>query len=301
MSSRAVGVVVTDAYRPSDDDNDTGPLIEALRGLGVSAEPLVWHRTDPGAAAQFDLLVIRSPWDYPQRPEEFRRWLAGVSERTAVLNPPELIEWNLDKLYLQQLEDRGIGIVPTAWVRDENALTQALKERDGEWVVLKPSLSAGAQDTELLRSGSPAAAALGRRILAAGRTVMVQPEIPELSEGREKALYFIDGEHTHTISKGALLARGGGFRGGMYREDPRPVSAAEEEVAFGRRVMDAVTDATGLPMPLYGRVDVVSSAAWGTVLLEAELFEPALNLHRVPQAATTLAQATATRVFSITA
>ncbi|WP_258934446.1 hypothetical protein [Nesterenkonia pannonica] len=69
-------------------------------------------------------------------------------------------------------------------------------------MVIKPSLSAGAVDTELLRADSLEAKALGARILGAGRTVMIQPEIPELSEGLEKAVYFIDGKHTHTIAKG---------------------------------------------------------------------------------------------------
>lgn len=299
VESRRVGVVVTDTYRPSDHDNDTGPFIEALCRLGVPAEPIVWHHTEPQRAQRFSLLVIRSPWDYPQRPEEFRRWLSGVSRRVTVLNPPELVEWNLDKLYLRRLEDHGIHTVPTTWVHDRTALKAALDSHEGGWVVLKPSLSAGAQDTDLLRADSLDAVELGDRILSLNRTVMVQPEIAELSEGREKALYFIDGEHTHTIAKGALLARGGGFRGGQYREDPQPMWASEEEAAFGGRVMEAVTAETGLPMPLYARVDLVSSDAVGVMLLEAELFEPALNLHRVPGAAETLARATAARLEAL--
>lgn len=296
MSTLGVGIVVTDAYRPSDVDHDTAPFIAALHRLGVTAEPIVWHRTDPQQVAHFDLLVIRSPWDYPLRPKDFRRWLSEASRRTTVLNPPELIEWNLDKVYLRRLDAQGIRTVPTAWAQDEGELTAALEKHEGSWVVLKPSLSAGAQNTGLLRSDSPEAINLGRRILAMDRTVMIQPELLELSEGREKALYFIDGEHTHTIAKGALLARGGGFRGGMYHEDPQPVSASGEEAVFGHRVMKAVTVETGLPLPLYGRVDLVSTYHEGPVLLEAELFEPALNLHRVPSAADKLARAAVARL-----
>ncbi len=115
----------------------------------------------------------------------------------------------------------------------------------------------------------------------------------------EKALYFIDGVHTHTIAKGALLARGGGFRGGQYLEDPQPVEAAAEEISFGADVIRAVEEATGSGVPLYGRIDIVTSADYGTVLLEAELFEPALNLHRAPEAAEVLAEAIGRRLAQL--
>ncbi|GAB3848911.1 ATP-grasp domain-containing protein [Nesterenkonia populi] len=297
MSVVQVGIVVTDRYRPDDEDNDTGPLIRALEERGVSAEPVVWHRwpADAEDAARFGLLVLRSPWDYPQREQEFRRWLQQAQEHVTVLNPPGLVTWNLDKLYLRELEERGIALVPTEWVTDASELDAALARRGSDWAVVKPSVSAGAEDTELLRADSPAAKSLGERILGLGRTVMIQPEIPELSEGMEKALYFIDGSHTHTVAKGALLARGGGFRGGQYLENPQPVTASEEETAFGAEVMRAVETATGGEAPLYGRVDMVSSAEHGIVLLEVELFEPALNLHRVPDAARSLAEAIADR------
>lgn len=289
-----VGVVVTDTYRPSDDDHDTGPLIEALSARNILAEPVVWHRWPAeDDSRQFDLLVLRSPWDYAEREPEFRSWLHAAASRTQVLNAPELVEWNLDKVYLQQLQQRGVAVVPTEWVHTSEELTQALAPHGGDWVVIKPSVSAGALDTELLQADSERALTLGRKILEEGRTVMVQPEIPELSEGREKALYFIGGEHTHTIAKGALLERGGGFLGGHYQENPQVQRASAEEIAFGDRVIRACAAAAGTEIPLYGRIDIVTSAEHGTVLLEAELFEPALNLHRAPHAADALAGAIA--------
>ncbi|WP_258934448.1 hypothetical protein [Nesterenkonia pannonica] len=63
MSEAKVGIVVTDQYRPGDEDKDTGPLIAALGERGVAAEPVVWHQwpMGPELAAAFDLLVLRSP------------------------------------------------------------------------------------------------------------------------------------------------------------------------------------------------------------------------------------------------
>lgn len=285
---RRVGIVVTDDYSKAPD-RDTDPLIAELQRLGVAAEPVIWHRWEP--APEYDLLVIRTPWDYSLRAAEFLGWLDRAQAQVRVLNSPELIRWNLDKVYLRELEAQGLAGVPTQWADDGSGLRRGLARHGPEWAVIKPTISAGAFDTGLLRADSAAAIALGERILARGLTVMIQPEIPELSEGREKALYFIDGHHTHTISKGALLARGGGLRGGSYLEDPRLVEASVAEVGFGERTLAAAARVTGTEMPLYGRIDLVQTAEHGTVLLEAELFEPALNLHRAPWAAGDLARA----------
>lgn len=285
-----VGIVVTDHYAPGDEDNDTGPLTLALEARGVEVRRVVWHRSSVGRG-DVDLLVLRSPWDYPGRVQEFRDWLREAGDRVPVLNPPALVEWNLDKTYLREIEVRGVPIVPTTWVESSASLASALSAHGDDWVVIKPTVSAGAVDTGLVRAGSSEASDLGGRILGRGLSVMVQPEIPELSEGGEKALYYVDGAYTHAIAKGALLARGGGFAGGVYQEHPRSIPATDDEIAFGASVLQAVVAATGAAMPLYARIDLVASAAHGIVLLEAELFEPALNLHVVPEVADVLAEA----------
>jgi len=290
---RRVGIVVTDDYSEAPD-RDTDPLIAELQLLGIAAEPVIWHEWSP--RAEYDLLVIRTPWNYSSRTSEFLTWLHDAQALIPVLNSPELIRWNLDKVYMRELQAEGIAIVPTQWVKDDDALHHALTSHRDQWVVIKPTISAGAFDTGLLRADSAAAFALGQRILARGLTVMIQPEIPELSEGREKALYFIDGHHTHTISKGALLARGGGLRGGSYQEDPQLVEASAAEVHFGESVLAASARLTETAMPLYGRIDLVDSAEFGTVLLEAELFEPALNLHLAAAAAQALAESIESRL-----
>lgn len=291
-----VGIVVTDSYPEQDPDQDTGPLLAALHARGVRAQAVVWHDGTVDWAS-FALLLLRSPWDYPERLAELDAWLAAAGAATTVLNDPALVRWNLDKRYLDQLAGLGVAVVPTTYgsamaqVRDDLAAAGP----DAR-VVLKPTVSAGARDTGLFRADDPAALTLAASILAAGGEVMVQPEVPELSAGHEKAVYVIGGRVTHAIAKGALLADGGGLRGGVYVENPVrvPVSAAEER--FAAQVLAAVGQATGLAAPLYARVDLVDSAAFGLVLLEAELFEPALNLHVAPEVADVVAEAVVARL-----
>lgn len=290
-----VGIVVTDGYPIEDPDHDTPLLVAALRERGADASPVVWHDAAVDWAA-FDLLVLRSPWDYPERMPELTAWLAHVERVTTLLNPPSLVRWNLDKRYLAALAAEGVAIVPTAYCDDAEAAGVALAARGEAHVVVKPAVSAGARDTGLFRADDPAALALAGRIIAGGSVVMVQPEIPELSAGLEKALYLVDGELTHAIAKGALLAPGGGLLGGVYQENPQPVPTTDDEAAFARQTLSAVQTVTGCDVPLYARIDLVDSAEHGLVLLEAELFEPALNLHVAPHVTAVVADAVARRL-----
>jgi len=290
-SSQRIGIVVTDSYPAEDPDHDTPLLIPALRDRGVDAVPVVWHGDDDPAA--FDLLVIRSPWDYPERADDFAAWLERASAATRVLNPPAVVRWNLDKHYLCDLADAGIRVVPTDYVRSADEARRALIAHGTGRVVVKPAVSAGARDTGLFDAADAAALALAERIVAAGGVAMIQPEVPELSAGAEKALYAIDGHFTHAIAKGALLAHGGGLIGGVYVEHPEPVEASAAERAFADDVLRAVAAVTGHDMPLYARIDTVESAAHGLVVLEVELVEPALNLHVAPHVVDVVADAIA--------
>ena len=289
-SSRAprIGIVVTDVYAAEDPDYDTPLLLPALAARGADPTAVVWHdaTVDP---ASFDLLVIRSPWDYPERPAEFAAWLDRAERATRVVNSPATVRWNLDKTYLRDLESAGIRVVPTTYATTADAAGAAIDAH--ERVVVKPAVSAGARDTGLFDASDAAAVALATRIVARGDVAMIQPEIEELSEGHEKALYVIGGDLTHAISKGAILAPGGGFRGGVYRENPVPVEATPAERAFAADVLRAVRRATGGEAPLYARVDTVDSARYGLCLLEVELVEPALNLHVAPHVTGILADA----------
>ena len=299
-----IGLVITDPERfpAAHTMLDVTPLLAALRERGAEARAVDWADEEVDWAG-FDLVVLRSPWDYSERPAQFDAWLESAGALTRILNEPALVRWNMDKRYLTALADAGIPGVPTSWHDEEASLADALQEAarraagsdaadpSATHVVRKPAVGAGARLAGLLRPDDPAAHALGRQILAERGTVMLQPEIPELSAGHEKALYLIDGHFTHAIAKGALLARGGGLRGGTYRESPQQVEASAAEREFAERVLAATATTTGLEMPLYARIDLVDTAAHGMLLLEAELFEPLFNLQLAPEVTGVFAEA----------
>lgn len=284
-----IGIVVTDLYAGDDPDRDTPLLLPALAERGADARAVVWH-SDTADLGDLDLLVIRSPWDYPERFAELSAWLDRAERSTRVVNDPALMRWNLDKRYLSQLEADGIPIVPTVFCESVDEADRAIGAHAPGRVVVKPTVSAGARDTGLFDADDARARELAGRILARGGVAIVQPEIVELSRGAEKAVYAIDGVLTHAIEKGALLDVGGGLLGGTYIENPVPVAMSAQEQEFAHRVLRAVERA-GHDLRLYARIDLVDSAAHGIVLLEIELVEPALNLHVAPHALTPVVDA----------
>lgn len=296
MPNIAVVVTHPEVYTDLDSDRDTPRVVASLRARDAHAEAVNWHDADVDWTA-FDLVLLRSPWDYTQQATEFFAWLGRLEgDAVQVANEPAILRWNSDKTYLADLERAGIPVVPTAYLRSVAELDAALGDAPSEHVVLKPSVSAGSDRTGLFEASDPAAARLGREILAAGGTVMLQPEVPELSEGAEKALYLIDGRLTHAIAKGALLARGGGLIGGVYQEHREIVPTSQAEQDFAARALRAVAEVTGRPLPLYARIDLVDTAEHGIVLLEAELIEPSLNLDLAPEIADVVADAALARV-----
>ena len=307
MRALFVGLVVTDHYDGGGHtDHDTPSVIEALFREGITAVPTVWHdeRTD---WSSFDAIVIRSPWDYSNRSSEFDDWLQRVAMQTRVFNNPELIRWNLNKRYLDELHSCGIPIIQTSYCTDLREVITSVHSLSSSWQVIKPSISAGSRNTGLFRKEDDALFGLAQRILDAGKEVMIQPEVASLSAGREKALFYFGGRFSHAITKGALLARGGGFLSGSYQETPRSARAETEELALGDLSMAAIREMSrrhewasdGANPPVYARFDVVIDEQQGPLLIEAELFEPSLYVHDNPQAARQYAKAVADQLVRV--
>jgi glutathione synthase/RimK-type ligase-like ATP-grasp enzyme len=274
-----------------DLDPDDRLLLAPLAGLGVAAEAVAW--SDPGVDwSGFDLVVLRSTWDYARRRDEFVGWAAGVPR---LANPADVVRWNTDKRYLSALASAGVPVVPTEWVAAGDAW--ALPEA-GEWVV-KPAVSAGSVDTGRYASAeashrSLAASHVGR-LQAADRLVMVQPYLPAVDTEGETALLFLGGVYSHAIRKGPLLDGPEVGVDGLYKEEtitPREPSPAQLAVAAS-----ALAEVPGgSDRLLYARVDLIPGPDGQPLLIELELTEPSLFLGTSDGAAARLAEAIAARI-----
>lgn len=292
---------------PAYVDHDLPLLIDALGSAGFPARVVLW--TDPSIDWEdFDLVIIRSPWDYPSSAAEFLDWLGRVASVSRVLNAPDLIRWNIDKVYLRDiLAVSDVPIVPTTFCTTIDQVATACAALDSARVVIKPSVSAGSQNTGLFEAEDPAALVLAEHILAIGKTVMVQPAIDGVQVRGEHALLYFNGRFSHAISKGPLLAVGGGLLGGVYVEEIASVDPGKTELAVGDALIAAVTTVLthrGLhvseALPLYARIDIVDDPALGPLVLEAELFEPSLFLGSHPDAVGNFVDAVRHRITETT-
>ena len=265
-----------------DLDGDSALLVPALAALGVDAEPAVWD--DPAVDwAAYDLVLVRSTWDYVPRRDEFLAWARRVPR---LHNPADVLAWNTDKTYLRSLAAAGVPVVPTTFL----APGEAYAPPPGV-VVVKPTVSAGAQDTERFEDAREAAALVGR-LHAQGRTAMVQPYLHRVDAEGETAVLLFDGEPSHGARKEALLVGPP-----VDLDDDLAMMSAREpsaaELAVARAAVAAVPGGERL---LYARVDLVPGPDGAPVVMELELAEPSLFLRFAPGSAQRCARAVAARL-----
>jgi hypothetical protein len=215
-----------------------------------------------------------------------------VASVVPVVNAPALIRWNIDKTYLREIRAvSDVPLVPTTFCTTLDEVETARSRLASERIVVKPSVSAGSQNTGLFDITDPAALRLAEHILSIGKTVMVQPAIDGVQERGEHALLYFNGRFSHAISKGPLLAVGGGLLGGTYVEtiesidpDPRERAVGDALIAAARTALLARGLSESDALPLYARIDIVNDPVSGPLVLEAELFEPSLFLNTSPDA-----------------
>ena len=272
-----------------DLDDDLPPLTAALAARGIAHAVVDWD--DPEAGWEgFDLVVVRSPWDYTRRHAEFLAWAERVAALTTLANPPAILAWSTDKRYLGDLAAAGVPVIETAYAGPGEAMAWP----DAGELVVKPTISAGSLDTARhAASARDEAEAHVARLHAAGRTAMAQPYLSRVEGERgETALVFLHGAFSHAARKGPMLVPGLRLVGGLFvEEDIRPAEATAAE----REVADAALAAVPGRREdlLYARVDLVPDDAGRPVVLELELVEPSLFLAFSPGAADRVAAAIA--------
>jgi glutathione synthase/RimK-type ligase-like ATP-grasp enzyme len=274
-----------------DDDVDLAPLLTALRAEDVEAVSPCWDDATVDWSA-FDLVVMRSPWDYVDRYDEFVEWVVATATKVRVLNPPSTLIWNMDKRYLADLRDEhGLAVVATQFfdVGDEPVIDSPSGD-----VVVKPVRGAGSVDALRHASLADAEAHL-RRLLDDGRAAMAQPYMAAIEAHGETGLVYFDRQLSHAFRKGAILTIPGVSPvDGLYA--PEEISAREPSEAE-RRLADAAIDACDGDL-LYARVDLVPADDGQPMISELELTEPSYFVEHAPGSAARFARAVSSRLAS---
>ena len=253
--------------------------IEPLARLGYEVDEVSWRTATNWN--DYDAVVIRSPWDYQKDADAFLACLEAIEQSSAELqNPVDIVRWNINKHYLLDLALRGVTIVPTHWSVgiDEASLQAAFSDHGTRELIVKPAISAGADDTFRVPRGESAAFVAANSARFAARECLVQPFLTNIISEGEYSLFFFAGDLSHCILK---TPQREDFRvqeehGGQLRliEDPEAGL-----LAAGRGTLAAIDAEL-----LYARLDYVREGD-RFLLMEAELIEPSLYFNLDPASA----------------
>lgn len=251
------------------EDPDVVPALAAFDRARLAGEAVAWD--DDVTWGDFDLVLVRSAWDYPGRRPEFLRWARGVEDRTVLANSARILAKNTDRTYLRDMTRAGVVTVATAWLEpgdDPGVLAQNLAETDWARFTVRPSI--GLFEQALVDTPAEAASCAAD-IAAQGRVAMVQSAAQPPAV---VSVILLAGTVSHAVRR---EASGAG----------RAVPVPDEVALLLPRIQDVGSDGEDL---LYARVDLVGQdAEWELAAFEAT--GPGLYLASAAGAADRLAQA----------
>src|SRR6185312_6265045 len=109
-------------------------------------------------------------------------WVCEIHQRIPVVNPPEVMRWNMDKHYLREFEAEGI-LIPKTLVLEQGSnvdLEALMAEAGFSEAVIKPAISASAFETHLLRRENAALFNGKLNALLRTRAVLIQEFVSEI-------------------------------------------------------------------------------------------------------------------------
>lgn len=264
-----------------DDEHAIGPLSE----LGWRVSTVSWRQTEI-PWRDFDAVIIRSTWDYWDDVPAFLEVLRQIDRETRLANSLEIVQWNLEKTYLADLECKGVGIVPTIWPGEvrPGSFQQFSRQLKSDELVIKPVI--GANGDKAFRV-SPADPEQRRAMISDcfnDRRALVQRFMPAILTEGEYSLFFFSGAFSHAILK---IPAESEFRSQEERGATiRSVKPGKHMLMRGQQALTALTGT-----PLYARIDFVRNDENDFLIMELELIEPSMYLRTDPGAPMRFARA----------
>jgi hypothetical protein len=263
---------------------------EPLRNLGWEIIDVVWNAEVDWNA--FDVVVIRSPWDYQQNVPQFLSVLQRINDSSATLyNPLEIVRVNLDKEYLFDLQRSDIEIVPTLRLEAPapEDVQNVFRHFDSEHLVFKPTKGANADDTYRVSRQTPETEIVMMCEVFSTKACLAQPFMHGIVTEGEFSLIYFNGRLSHSIIK---TPKTGDFRvqeehggGVVWLDQPDP-----KLIVAGDRALATLPES-----PLYARLDFVRTHEGAFAVMELELIEPCLYFRFGEGSAQAFAQAIADR------
>jgi glutathione synthase/RimK-type ligase-like ATP-grasp enzyme len=263
---------------------EDGLVLDALAARGIHAIKKDWADPDfDWSSTRY--ILFRTTWDYYHRFQEFDTWLEKANKVTKMINPYELVRWNMDKHYLLELAERGVPVVESRFIEQGSEITLNQLYKETGWIdtVIKPAISGAGRHTYKLHPGNlHTHEDIFQRIIK-HESMLLQPFQEKISTKGEVSHIVINGKHCHAVLK---KAKEGDYRvqddwGGTVH----PYKANKEEIAFAENAVRSCS-----PVPVYARVDLMWDNDDKLVLGELELVEPELWFRKNPKAAELLTE-----------
>ncbi len=245
-------------------------LFPYFKEQGWIAEEVSW-RDQTIDWNTFDVVIVRSTWDYQEDAELFLKVLQNIENSSAVLeNSFNLMQWNISKTYLREIEAKGSPIVPSRWSDyfDYDFVANSFDFFGVDELIIKPTISANSDNTFRLSPQQLMQQKEQLQEIFNLRPHIVQPFIPAITSEGEYSLFYFGWRYSHTILK---IPKAQDFR--VQEEHGGQLKPVEPESDLSKAAEKTLST---LPeIPLYARLDYVRSGS-GFVLMEVELIEPSL-------------------------
>jgi len=256
-----------------------------LAALGWQVDDVSWHDKEIDYS-QYDVVIVRSTWDYQLHADTFMQTLARIDASSAHLeNPLALMQYNISKSYLKDLAEKGVDILPTIWLGAFNSkqIQAAFNYFGTSDIIIKPLISANADFTYRLNEEDFLFNQQSIKKELQGREIMVQAFEKSIVDEGEYSLFYFGGEYSHSINK---VPASGDFRvqeehGGQLHS----IAPSEAMLALALKTLNALPESA-----LYARIDMLSTAK-GLAIIEVELIEPSLYFNMDKASALRFAQA----------
>ncbi|MGZ8286718.1 MAG: ATP-grasp domain-containing protein [Allosphingosinicella sp.] len=266
-------------------------LQPAFEARGWALEEVLWQTahsfTDP-----YDAYLLGTCWDYTSCPDWFLAAITRLSERSVVLNSPELVKWNLHKTYLKRLACQGIPSIPTVWLENvrPETLIGARESLGVQKVVVKRATGASAIGQHLT-FGDDSLVTLAYS-LDPSYEYFMQPFLKNITATGERSLIFFGSEFSHAVLK---RPRRGDYRvQSLYGGTEEKYDPLEREIHLGQRIISLLPE-----LPLYARIDLVSLQDGREGLMECECIEPYLYPNFGPSYGDAFSRAVEARLESL--
>lgn len=253
-----------EALLTDDDQLSVGPL----KNLGYSVTPIIWD-SNP-SLLEFDGIILRSCWNYHLKHMAFVQWLQKLNTLPIpVLNPVDTCIWNLNKSYLLDLQNKGVKVPKTRFIRKNDSFEHNFSEFQDR-IVIKPAISLNGHDTYLVSIEDKSEIKKHLDDLLRTRDVLLQEYLPEIKTNGEISLIFFNGNFSHAIRKMPstnefrIQREYGGTRHPFVPEMDLIMQASDMVTNVGQKLLSC-------------RVDVVLRGTQA-YLIELEIIDPMLFL-----------------------